>query len=528
MKRKIYILFNLLLLVTTIVGTSFAWTDYKNQDKKQVVIDSGDVKVFYATSSDIVINNLLKASAPNSKSTCDDGRCYRNDFVVSNIGSLNGILNGNMLIKSNNYESGKLMFSVYNGDTKVIEDTPITSSIGDNVKLFTNIPLEENKSVNVFTLFIWLDNSATNQKQSFNGTLTVIGDKDKKGSYVYYDISKSSVSISAGSNANKLLVYGVESSSEIKFQNSNLLDSNNNVKKEIDKTVKIVLTGSTTTNTINIDGVSPTLIFSNIKIDLSSQNDLAAITVINGANVKLNIFGENSIKSGINKESIAVSDDSKVSIDGSGELVSESGEKLTQPTKFSSPNVVDDSQPKTDSNNDNIKEENTNVVEKIIVKENLSPTYKCNTGVLDGTTCVSDASKKYSCSVGTLNDKSCVKNATLKYVCEAGTLNTTDNKCHYKFYSSQCFAFGSCKDITQPASGKTLCDEAGWIKEDFSDEYGSTGVACNKAAESKYVCDDDWTNTGTTCKIDAKVTYVCDTGTLKSDKCITPAIVVVN
>lgn len=498
MKKRLYFLFNLALCSTIIVGLMFAWFDYRKlNEPKDVVGDyPGSLRVFYANGTDISIDNLVKSNAPDYNSICDDESCYRSDFVVSNPGLLNAIINGNISINSNSYENDKLMFSLYDGETKVINDTKI---LNNSIELFNNVSIEENKNIKVYTLFIWLDNTASTESGSFTATLNVSGDKSEKDSYVYYDLSKSSVEISEGSTPNKLLIKGTENGSEIKFQNAITIDNENSSEKEIDKTIKIVFTGSTTTNNINIISGNPVIILSNVNIDLSNEEGKAGIMISDGTTVKLNIFGENIIKSGTNKDGIDVSDNSKVTIIGPGSLSTISG--------------VDTSSDST----------------KLTIKEPLKTTYTCENGILNGETCEIDATPKYSCSSGTLNDKSCVKVATMKHICESGTLNSNDNKCYYQFYSTECMAIGVCKTNSLPPSGKTLCDELGWTKtRSLSDEFGSAGVECSKSSESKYVCDDNWTNTGTNCKIDAKISYECKTGTLKNNKCIFPAMVKIN
>lgn len=486
MKKRLYIIFNLLLVITLIVGLTLAWMDFKKSTRIEPI--KSELNVFYATGSDISFNSLIKSSEPDINNNCLNNECYRNDFVVSNLGELNGILNGSMTITKNEYENSKLMYSIYNGDVKIVDKTPITSNSFD---LFKNISIEENKSINIYTLFIWLDETSNLEKQYFNGNINIIGKKNEKGSYAYYDISKSSIYISKGTNANKLLVKGIESSSEIKFQNNSDI-----TEKEIDKTIKIVLTGTTNINNIIIDGVDVNLFLSNVNIDLSSKDDVSALSLINNANVKLNIFNSNKIISSTNKEGIEFLNDSKLIINGNGYLET--------------------------FNVHNLKNNMT-------INETLKPIYKCENNELNNSYCEMPAKAKYSCSNGTLSEKSCVKNATLKYSCENGTLNENDRKCYYQFYSKQCLSIDNCSNNTLPEGEKLLCDQPGWTKtKNLTDEFGSVGVECSHSSESKYACDENWTNTGTTCKKDAEVTYLCESGTLNNSKCITPAILEIN
>ncbi len=487
MKKRLYLIFNLSLCVAIMVGLVLAWIDYNKINKSADITNSNQklLKIFYANGTDISINNLVRSNSPDYNSICDDGTCYRNDFVVSNPGLLNAIINGDISIISNNYENSKLMFSLYEEGTKIINDMAIEN---DSIKLFDNVFIEENKNIKTYTLFIWINETASSENGSLNATLNVSGNKSEKGNYVYYDLSKSSIVISKGSTNNKLLIKGVESSSEIKFQNNQINES----LKEINRTVKIVLTGSTNNNNIQVTSGDPVIILSNVNIDLSKEGP-AGIVISDGATVKLNIFGENTIKSGID-----ISDNSKLNISGDGSLST-------------------------------INEINTTLTSKqISVKGPLKYTYTCETGTLNGENCEIDATSKYSCSTGTLNEKNCVKTATMKHICDVGTLNSDDNKCYYQFYSTECMAVGSCKTNIIPENG-VLCDRSDWTKtKTLSDEFGSIGVECSKSSESKYVCDDNWTNTGTNCKTNAKMTYTCETGTLKNDKCILPALLKIN
>lgn len=177
MGKKKYILIGIISLITVIGGT-FAWFSItSSQNNNGTIVKSGTLSINYQDGTIIGANNLMPDYEPSYNSTCEDGLCYRNDFTITNTGSLDVLLNGVLELETNTFENNKLMYSVYDGETLITEASPISNT--ENTDLLTNVRLDVPTGSKTYTLFIWLDESATNEslEKSYAGTIKINGNQ---------------------------------------------------------------------------------------------------------------------------------------------------------------------------------------------------------------------------------------------------------------------------------------------------------------------------------------------------------------
>lgn len=167
-------------LVVAIIGATFAWfSATASQTEGGTTVQSGTLTISYADGTIITADNLKPAVAPASDATCaadgSDNVCYKNAFTVSNTGTLDARLSGILTVTANGFETGKLMYAVYDGNSAVTAATAVPAT--GTADLFSGLTLTPSAGSKTYTLLIWLDTTATNDSQgkTLTGTISVTG-----------------------------------------------------------------------------------------------------------------------------------------------------------------------------------------------------------------------------------------------------------------------------------------------------------------------------------------------------------------
>lgn len=171
-KDMFYIIILILTFITVIVGATFAlYSLIFSQQEGTSAVYTGTLSIEYL-SGDIIDCNLLY---PTEKPTIDtEKNVYKNNFRVTNTGSLDSLLQIEVEINRNQFSNKTLMYTLYNTAGVELAEGYIegqkSSILASEIEL-TNNTTEE------FTLIIWINENGKNQneemKKNLNGTIKV-------------------------------------------------------------------------------------------------------------------------------------------------------------------------------------------------------------------------------------------------------------------------------------------------------------------------------------------------------------------
>lgn len=170
-KDFFYIVVLILTFITVIIGATFAIYSLIFSHKEGTSsVYTGTFSIEYL-SGDIINCNLLNPMEEVDLE--DETNVYKNNFKVTNTGSLDGLLSVILEINSNEFSNKTLMYSVYDETGLIAED--YLEGI-DNMRVANNVLLKRNSTKN-FTLVIWIKDNGENQniemKKSLIGQIRV-------------------------------------------------------------------------------------------------------------------------------------------------------------------------------------------------------------------------------------------------------------------------------------------------------------------------------------------------------------------
>ena len=171
-KDFFYIVVLILTFITVVVGMTFAiyaWI-FRHEEGSSAVY-TGTLSIEYLSGNIIDFNLLWPASKPNFD-TKDN--VYRNEFRVTNTGSLGGIIDVKINVELNEFSNDTLMYVLYNSSGEEL----ITGNLNgtDDVVIASNVLLDAGAKEN-YVLIVWLNESNQNQntemRKDFVGTISV-------------------------------------------------------------------------------------------------------------------------------------------------------------------------------------------------------------------------------------------------------------------------------------------------------------------------------------------------------------------
>ncbi len=166
-KDFFYIVVLILTFITVIVGAAFAiYSLIYSQEEGSSAVYTGTLSIEYL-SGDIINYNFLYPSEKPSYET--QKNVYRNNFRVTNSGSLDSLLKIEVMMNQNEFSNKTLKYILYNSEGEELAtgylEGQTTSTIANNVYL-------ENNSTEEFVLIIWLNESGQNQNTEMKKKLT--------------------------------------------------------------------------------------------------------------------------------------------------------------------------------------------------------------------------------------------------------------------------------------------------------------------------------------------------------------------
>lgn len=166
-KDIFYITVLILTFVTVVVGAAFAiYALIFSQEEGSSAVYTGTLSIEYIKGNIINCNLLYPTEKPSFDT---EENVYKNNFKVSNTGSLDTLLEIGIDINQNEFSENTLMYSLYNDEEEELAEGNIN---GDNLVILTNNLLLEKETTEEFTLIIWIMESGEQQNEEMKKTLT--------------------------------------------------------------------------------------------------------------------------------------------------------------------------------------------------------------------------------------------------------------------------------------------------------------------------------------------------------------------
>lgn len=164
-KDFFYIIVLILTFVTVIIGATFAiYSLIFSHKEGSSAVYTGTLSIEYL-SGDIIKFNFLKPMEVLSLE--DNKNVYKNQFKVTNTGTLDSLLSVILEIKVNEFSDETLMYSLYDDTGLIMEDFLEGTN---EITLAKNVILE-NDTVKNFTLVVWLKENGENQNEEMRKNL---------------------------------------------------------------------------------------------------------------------------------------------------------------------------------------------------------------------------------------------------------------------------------------------------------------------------------------------------------------------
>ena len=165
-KEFFYIVVLILTFITVIIGATYALYYFVDSQKEGTsAVYTGTLSIEYL-SGDIIDSHLLKPAYEPTLETVDN--VYRNNFRVTNTGSLDSLLDIVVVVNENEFSDETIMYSLYNEEEEVIDSGYMEGE--DDVYLARNIILENN-TTKEFILLVWLNENGELQNSEMRNSL---------------------------------------------------------------------------------------------------------------------------------------------------------------------------------------------------------------------------------------------------------------------------------------------------------------------------------------------------------------------
>ncbi len=166
-KDMFYIIVLILTFITVIVGATFAvYTLLHKQKEGSSAVYTGTLSIEYLSGNIINFNYLYPVIKPSFDDTT---HVYKNNFKVTNTGSLDSLLMITIDINNNEFSNQTLMYTLYNSNKEELTEGYIEGKKMSTIA--SNVFLEHNKTEE-FTLIIWIKENGQNQNQEMKKNLT--------------------------------------------------------------------------------------------------------------------------------------------------------------------------------------------------------------------------------------------------------------------------------------------------------------------------------------------------------------------
>ena len=166
-KDIFYIIVLILTFITVIVGATFAlYTFIFSQKEGSSAVYTGTLSIEYLSGEIISFNLLYPTEKPNIDT---EKNIYKNNFKVTNTGSLDSLINIAIEIRKNEFSNKTLRYSLYDGEGVEVAEGYVEGI--STSPIASNINLKSNETAN-YTLLIWIAENGEDQNQEMKKTLT--------------------------------------------------------------------------------------------------------------------------------------------------------------------------------------------------------------------------------------------------------------------------------------------------------------------------------------------------------------------
>ena len=172
----------IIILLVVAIGASFAYF-LSQKETEEFTVQSGNLSIDFSTTSTISLTNTIPLSEDEYLT---EGSI--NTFTVKNSTSSTVDAYARMDITdiniSENLKNYDFKWALYEGDTKLTTGSFVTLKDGGNsINIANNLSFPRNGSAKTYKLYVWLEETAKDQSNLFNGTfsgkITVTGQSKK-------------------------------------------------------------------------------------------------------------------------------------------------------------------------------------------------------------------------------------------------------------------------------------------------------------------------------------------------------------
>lgn len=164
-KDFFYIVVLVLTFITVIIGATFAiYSLIFSHKEGSSSVYTGTFSIEYL-SGDIISCNLLKPMEDVDLE--DESNVYKNNFRVTNTGTLDGLIAIVLELNVNEFSNDTLMYSIYDDEGLLVEDYLEGKN---DIVIADKIALDKNSSKN-FTLVVWIKENGENQNKEMRKNL---------------------------------------------------------------------------------------------------------------------------------------------------------------------------------------------------------------------------------------------------------------------------------------------------------------------------------------------------------------------
>lgn len=175
-KDVFYIIVLILTFITVIVGATFAiYAFIFQQEEGTSAVYTGTLNIEYLSGEIISVGLLYPREKPNLDETHN---VYKNNFKVTNTGSLDSVIEVFIDIKENQFSNKTLEYALYDEEGEEISTGYVegrnSNSIANNIELKGYKINEDNKvyETKTYTLLIWIRDNGENQNEEMKKILT--------------------------------------------------------------------------------------------------------------------------------------------------------------------------------------------------------------------------------------------------------------------------------------------------------------------------------------------------------------------
>jgi len=171
-KDFFYVVVLILTFIVVVIGATIAvYYFLHRQEEGSSSVYTGTLGIEYLSGEIIDVHLLYPTYDPSFD---EEDNVYKNNFRVTNTGTLDSIINISVDVNRNDFSDNVVMYKLFNGDGEELVKGNLNGE--GKIEIGSNMILEH-ETVSEFTMIIWLQETGVNQneemKKSLMGTIKV-------------------------------------------------------------------------------------------------------------------------------------------------------------------------------------------------------------------------------------------------------------------------------------------------------------------------------------------------------------------